>query len=96
MVILVFIPRLMWGFAIHTERLHDRDKSAWWRLAFYVVPAVLGHFAKAAWFAEGTGVSLHYVLALASFALTMWGVSKSAGCAVPRAPNKYGSIPLAR
>jgi uncharacterized membrane protein YhaH (DUF805 family) len=28
MVILVFIPWLMWGSAIHTERLHDRDKSA--------------------------------------------------------------------
>ena len=28
LVILVFIPSLMWGFAIHTERLHDRDKSA--------------------------------------------------------------------
>jgi uncharacterized membrane protein YhaH (DUF805 family) len=48
MVILVFIPWLMWGFAIHAERLHDRDKSAWWHLVFYVVPAVLGHFAKAA------------------------------------------------
>ncbi len=63
MVILVFIPWLMRGFAIYTERFHDRDKSVWWRLVFYVVPAVLGHFAKAAWFAEGTGVVLHYVLA---------------------------------
>lgn len=46
MVILVFIPWLMWGFAIHTERLHDRDKSAWWRLVFYVVPVVLGQFCE--------------------------------------------------
>ncbi len=73
MVILVFIPWLMWGFAIHTEWLHDRDKSASWHLVFYVVPTVLGHLAKAAWFAEGTCMVLHYVLALASFALTMWG-----------------------
>ena len=63
MVVLAFIPWLFWGFFITTERLHDRDKSVWWRLVFYVVPAVLGHFAKAAWFAEGTGVVLHYVLA---------------------------------
>jgi hypothetical protein len=63
MVILVFFPWLMWGFAIHTKRLLHRDKSAWWRLVLYVVPAVLGHFAKTAWLAEGTGVVLHYVLA---------------------------------
>jgi uncharacterized membrane protein YhaH (DUF805 family) len=28
MVVLVFIPWLLWGFSITTERLHDRDKSA--------------------------------------------------------------------
>ena len=27
-VTVVFVPWLIWGFAIHTERLHDRDKSA--------------------------------------------------------------------
>jgi hypothetical protein len=73
MVALVFIPWLIWGFAIHTERLHDRYTSAWWLLVFYVVPGVLGHFAKAAWFAEGVGMVLHYVLALASFAFTIPG-----------------------
>ena len=96
MVILVFIPWLMWGFAIHTERLHDRDKSAWWRLVFYVVPAALGHFAKAAWFAEGTGTLLHYVLALASFALTMWGCVEIGWLRSTAGPNKCGYTPLAR
>ena len=96
MVILVFIPWLMWAFAIHTERLHDRDKSAWWHLVFYVVPAVLGHFAKAAWFTEGTGMLLHYVLALASFALTMWGLVEIGWLRGTAGPNKYGSIPLTR
>src|ERR1039457_3094178 len=73
MVVLVFNPWLIWGFAIRTERLHDRYTCAWWLLVFYVVPGVLGHFAKAAWFAEGVGMVLHYVLALASFAFTIWG-----------------------
>ncbi len=61
---IVFIPWLLWGFAFHTERLHDRGKSAWWLLVFYVVPAVLGHLAKAAWFAGAAGMGLHYILAL--------------------------------
>src|SRR5882757_9374657 len=41
MIVIVFIPWLMWGLAIHTERLHDRDKSAWWLVVFYGLPAVL-------------------------------------------------------
>lgn len=28
MLVIVLIPWLIWGFVIHTERLHERDKSA--------------------------------------------------------------------
>jgi uncharacterized membrane protein YhaH (DUF805 family) len=38
-LVLVLVPWLIWGFVIHTERLHDRDKSAWWLLVFYGLPA---------------------------------------------------------
>jgi hypothetical protein len=62
---------------------------------YYVVPAVLGHFAKAAWFAERTGMLLHYVLALASFALTMWGFVEIGWLRGTTGPNKCDSIPLA-
>src|SRR5580692_8214056 len=48
-VVVVFLPWLLWGFAIHTMRLHDRNKSAWWLVTFYLVPGMLGHFAKMAW-----------------------------------------------
>ena len=64
MVVFLFIPWLMWGFAITTERLHDRDKSAWWLLVFYGVPAVLGQLAKAAWFPGPAGTALHYIRAM--------------------------------
>src|SRR5260370_42564902 len=37
-VVIIFIPWLLWGFAITTERLHDRDKSAWWLVTFYLAP----------------------------------------------------------
>jgi hypothetical protein len=36
MVVLVLVPWLLWGFSITTERLHDRDKSAWWLVVFYL------------------------------------------------------------
>jgi uncharacterized membrane protein YhaH (DUF805 family) len=51
MVVLVFILWLLWGFSITTERLHDRGKSAWWLVVFYLVPGVLGQTAKATWLA---------------------------------------------
>jgi uncharacterized membrane protein YhaH (DUF805 family) len=28
MLVIIFIPWLLWGFAFHTARLHDRGKSA--------------------------------------------------------------------
>src|SRR5450756_1753 len=72
-VVLVLIPWLLWGISITTERLHDRNKSAWWLVVFYLAPAMLGQLAKAAWSAGATAVTLHYVLTLAAFALTIWG-----------------------
>jgi len=96
MFVLVFIPWLMWGFAIHTERLHDRDKSAWWLMVFYVVPALLGQFAKTTWFAAAAGTVLHYILALAAFALSIWGLLEI-GCRRGTAgTNTYGPDPLVR
>ncbi|HEY0301994.1 MAG TPA: DUF805 domain-containing protein [Rhizomicrobium sp.] len=33
---------LIWaGFAVLVKRLHDRNKSAWWLLVFYLLPLVL-------------------------------------------------------
>jgi uncharacterized membrane protein YhaH (DUF805 family) len=90
MVLLVFIPWLMWGFAITTERLHDRDKSPWWLVLFYGVPAVLGQLAKAAWFPESAGTALHYVLTLAAFVLT-GDLLKSTACAA--APGRTNMAP---
>jgi len=95
MVVLVFIPWLMWGFAIHTERLHDRNKSAWWLVVFFLLPAVLGQLAKTAWLAGAAGAVLHDALALAGFALTIWGFVEI-GCLPGTAgSNQYGADPLA-
>src|SRR5260370_32878190 len=39
MVVFVLIPWMLWGFSITTERLHDSDKTTWWLLLFYWLPA---------------------------------------------------------
>src|SRR5665213_4005518 len=51
MIVVVLIPWLLWGASVTNERLHDRNKSAWWLLVFYLVPAVLGQLANIAWLA---------------------------------------------
>jgi uncharacterized membrane protein YhaH (DUF805 family) len=94
MVVVVLIPWLLWGFSITTERLHDRDKSAWWLVVFYLVPGVLSQLAKAVWFAGATGAVLHYTLALASFALTIWGFVEIGCLRGTTGSNTYGPDPL--
>ncbi len=94
MLVIVFIPWLMWGFVIHTERLHDRNKSAWWLLLFYGLPALLGPLAKSASFAGAADVALQYVLTLAGFALSIWGFVEI-GCLPGNAgSNRYGPNPI--
>ena len=96
MIVLVFVPWLLWGFSITTERLHDREKSAWWLVVFYLVPGVLGQLATAGWFAGAMGTVLDYVLALTGFALTIWGFVEIGCLRGTAGPNTYGPDPLVR
>jgi uncharacterized membrane protein YhaH (DUF805 family) len=95
MVFLVFIPWLMWGFAIHTERLHDRDRSAWWLVVFFLLPGAIGQLAKMASFAETAGTMLYCSLELAGLALTIWGFVEIGCLRGTAGSNSYGPDPLA-
>ena len=94
MVVLFLIPWLMWGFSIHTERLHDRDKSAWWLLMFSLLPGVLVQLAKFTGFAGAIGGVLHFVLELAAFALSIWGFVEIGCLRGTAGTNTYGPDPL--
>jgi uncharacterized membrane protein YhaH (DUF805 family) len=94
MAVITLIPWLLWGFAITTERLHDRDKSAWWLAVFCLVPGLLNQLAKNAWFAGTAGTALHYILALAAFALTIWGFVEIGCLRGTAGSNTYGPDPL--
>jgi uncharacterized membrane protein YhaH (DUF805 family) len=41
---LAFLVLIFSGFAVVVKRLHDRNKSAWWLLVFYFVPALLNGY----------------------------------------------------
>jgi uncharacterized membrane protein YhaH (DUF805 family) len=93
MVIIVFVPWLLWGFAIHTERLHDRDNSAWWLVIFCLVPGLLGQLAVVA---GPAGPLLHHALALVGFALMVWGFVEIGCLRGTAGSNTYGPDPLVR
>jgi uncharacterized membrane protein YhaH (DUF805 family) len=94
MVVLVLIPWLMWGFAIHTERLHDRDRSAWWLAMFFLLPGVLVQLARFTAFAGSIGVVQHHLLELAAFALSTWGFVEIGCLRGTAGTNTYGPDPL--
>ena len=94
--VIFFLPWLMWGFSIHTERLHDRDKSAWWLVVFYLVPGMLGHLANLSLLDGAAWVALHYALATLAFALTIWGFVEIGCLRGTAGANRYGANPLTR
>jgi uncharacterized membrane protein YhaH (DUF805 family) len=94
MVVLVLLPWLLWGFSFTTERLHDRDKSAWWLVVFYLAPGGLDQIAKVALLAGAEGIVLHHALTMAALTLTIWGFVEIGCLRGTAGSNTYGPDPL--
>jgi uncharacterized membrane protein YhaH (DUF805 family) len=78
--LIVYIPMIISGVFVGIKRLHDRDKSGWWLLLFYLVPGLLsGHGA---------------ILSLIGFALSIWGILELGFLRGTVGANKYGPDPL--
>jgi uncharacterized membrane protein YhaH (DUF805 family) len=79
---------LAWiDLAVSVKRLHDRDKSAWWLLLFYVVPAILP--------ALGLGNrSANLILGSVRAGIGIWAFVEIACLRGTPGPNRYGSDPL--
>jgi len=87
---LLYIPAIWIGLAIGTKRLHDRDKSAWWLLVFYVLPSVLSQIGYQ------MGLLGGLVFSLASLAVAIWAFVELGCLRGTRGPNRYGPDPLAK
>jgi uncharacterized membrane protein YhaH (DUF805 family) len=88
-LVIIYIPLIWIGLAIGAKRLHDRDKSAWWLLLFYLAPSVLSGAAN---HAGDVGFSILY---LASFAITVWAFVELGCLRGTVGPNRFGPDPLA-
>jgi uncharacterized membrane protein YhaH (DUF805 family) len=83
-VLIIYIPMIVSGIFVGIKRLHDRDKSGWWLLLFYLVPALLNELSH-----------VSFIFSLASFAISIW-MFVELGCLRGTAgTNRYGPDPLA-
>lgn len=91
LTIVVLVPLLVIGagvmisgLAIASKRLHDRNKSAWWLLLFYVAPGFLGAIGD-------VGLILHFI----SFAISIWALIELGFLRGTAGANRFGPDPLA-
>jgi uncharacterized membrane protein YhaH (DUF805 family) len=77
------------GLAVGVKRLHDRDKSGWWILLFWLGPSFLGVWPAAT---PDLGVSL--ILSLAATAIAIWAFVELGCLPGTPGPNQYGPDPL--
>ena len=108
---LVLLALIWAGFALAVKRLHDRNKSAWWLLIFYLLPLVLnfprqiallhalhdGAFAQLARHG-GTmalGGPLATILGGVASIISLWAFVELYCLRGTVGDNRYGSDPLA-
>jgi uncharacterized membrane protein YhaH (DUF805 family) len=80
--------------AVASKRLHDRDKSGWWLLVFWVLPFFLlfGGFGHA--FTSRTGdTTTGGIMMLASLPIALWGIVELGILPGTKGPNRFGTDP---
>ena len=75
--------------AVTVKRLHDRDKSGWWSLAFYFLPGMLSGLSK------GFDSPLSLVFTAAGAAVGIWAFVEIGCLPGTRGTNRFGGDPLA-
>jgi uncharacterized membrane protein YhaH (DUF805 family) len=86
----------IWFLAATTiKRLHDRDKSGWWILVFFLAPALLGNIVGRIDDESYVATALALSLAYAAFSLKVWGVVELLFLRGTHEPNQFGPDPLA-
>jgi len=80
----------LWVYmAASIKRLHDRNRSGWWMIAFLAVPGLFEQFAD-----RIDDILAAGLLGLTSAALLIWGGIELFFLPGVRGDNRYGSDPL--
>ncbi len=91
-MIVLFVPllvALIWiTLALSIKRLHDRDKSAWWVLLFYLAPSILEAIGR------HTGSAGSILISLIGVGISIWGLVELGFLRGTAGQNSYGPDPL--
>jgi uncharacterized membrane protein YhaH (DUF805 family) len=82
------------GLAVGVKRLHDRDKSGWYLLLFYIVPAVLFGAAFGASLTMEDSAMVAGILWLVGFAIMIWAFIELGCLRGSIGANRFGPDPL--
>jgi uncharacterized membrane protein YhaH (DUF805 family) len=88
---LVVTPVVVWCCAaVSIKRLHDRNRSGWWMVPFFVAPGLYHQFDDRL----GDSYALA-IIGLAVFVVSVWGYVELCFLRGTRGPNGFGPDPLA-
>ena len=91
LAIVIFISSL----AVGVKRLHDRDKSGWYLVLFYIVPSVLVFAAILVGTIMEDSFMIAALLGLVAFAIGVWAFVEMGYLRGTVGANRYGPDPLA-
>ena len=89
--VLPLLTMLVSCVAIGVKRLHDRNKSAWWALLFYVGPPAIQILASL----NDLDAAIMVWLMVLSGALSIWALVELGCLSGTRGANRFGPDPLA-
>jgi uncharacterized membrane protein YhaH (DUF805 family) len=90
LIALILVVAGTWsGFAVGVKRLHDRNKSGWWILLFWLGPSILG-----GWPTASPDLGGGFIFSLAAAAIAIWAVVELGCLPGTPGPNQYGPDPL--
>jgi uncharacterized membrane protein YhaH (DUF805 family) len=86
---------LISSIAVGIKRLHDRNKSGWYLLLFYVVPGILIMAAIGMYLTMEDATLIATVLGLATVAIGVWAFIELGCLRGTVGANQYGPDPIA-
>jgi uncharacterized membrane protein YhaH (DUF805 family) len=91
---LVAVPPFISALAVTVKRLHDRGKSAWWVLLFYILPIMLSGAKEILASLEGAAFAAAVIVAIIGTVISIWAFVEIGCLRGTRGPNRYGPDPL--
>ena len=89
-IALIVIPMIVSGIFIGIKRLHDRNKSGWWIVLFYLGPVVTEAIGQ-----NAGSPTVAFVMSVASFVIAIWALVELGFLRGTIGANQYGPDPLA-